>query len=89
VRRQVKQLQNDGYGSYPVCGAKTQYSFSTEPRLRRAPSGHVLNARDVRPAAGAEFAVMICGDVMTRPGLPKVPAANKIDLVEGKAVGLF
>jgi formate--tetrahydrofolate ligase len=89
VRTQIKQLQSDGYGHYPVCVAKTQYSFSTDPLLRGAPSGHVINVRDVRLAAGAEFVVMICGDVMTMPGLPKVPAAEKIDLVDGKVVGLF
>src|SRR5436190_2866820 len=89
VRAQIKQLQSDGYGHYPVCVAKTQYSFSTDPLLRGAPSGHVINVRDVRLAAGAEFVVMICGDVMTMPGLPKEPAALKIDLVDGKVVGLF
>ncbi len=89
VRNQIKQLQSDGYGLYPVCVAKTQYSFSTDPLLRGAPSGHVVNIRDVRLAAGAEFVVMICGDVMTMPGLPKEPAALKIDLIDGKVVGLF
>src|SRR5438067_1532534 len=89
VRNQIKQLQSDGYGLYPVCVAKTQYSFSTDPLLRGAPSGHVVNVRDVRLAAGAEFVVMICGDVMTMPGLPKEPAALKIDLIDGKVVGLF
>jgi formate--tetrahydrofolate ligase len=89
VRNQIKQLQSDGYGHYPVCVAKTQYSFSTDPLLRGAPSGHVVNVRDVRLAAGAEFVVMICGDVMTMPGLPKEPAALKIDLIDGKVVGLF
>ena len=89
VRGQIKKLQEDGYGHYPVCVAKTQYSFSTDAQLRAAPSGHVLNIREVRLAAGAEFVVMICGDIMTMPGLPKVPSANKIDLVDGKVVGLF
>ncbi len=89
VRAQIKKLQDDGYGHYPVCVAKTQYSFSTYPQLRAAPSGHVLNVREVRLAAGAEFVVMICGDIMTMPGLPKVPSAEKIDLVDGKVVGLF
>jgi formate--tetrahydrofolate ligase len=89
VRAQIKRLQEDGYGHYPVCVAKTQYSFSTDPQLRAAPSGHVINVREVRLAAGAEFVVMICGEVMTMPGLPKVPSANKIDLVDGKVVGLF
>jgi formate--tetrahydrofolate ligase len=89
VRAQIKKLQDDGYGQYPVCVAKTQYSFSTDAQLRAAPSGHVLNVREVRLAAGAEFVVMICGDIMTMPGLPKVPSAEKIDLVDGKVVGLF
>jgi formate--tetrahydrofolate ligase len=89
VRGQIKKLQEDGYGHYPVCVAKTQYSFSTDAALRAAPSGHVINVREVRLAAGAEFVVMICGDIMTMPGLPKVPSASKIDLVDGKVVGLF
>jgi formate--tetrahydrofolate ligase len=90
VRAQIRKLQEDGYGHYPVCMAKTQYSFSTDPQLRAAPSGHVINVREVRLAAGAEFVVMVCGDVMTMPGLPKVPSAEKIDLSdEGKVVGLF
>jgi len=89
VRNQIKKLQEDGYGHYPVCVAKTQYSFSTDAQLRGAPSDHAINVREVRLAAGAEFVVMICGDVMTMPGLPKVPSANKIDLVDGKVVGLF
>ena len=71
VRAQIRKLQADGYGHYPVCVAKTQYSFSTDPLLRGAPSGHVVNIREVRLAAGAEFIVMICGDVMTMPGLPE------------------
>jgi formate--tetrahydrofolate ligase len=89
VRGQIKKLQDEGYGHYPVCVAKTQYSFSTDAALRAAPSNHVINVREVRLAAGAEFVVMICGDIMTMPGLPKVPSATKIDLVDGKVVGLF
>jgi formate--tetrahydrofolate ligase len=89
VRAQIKKLQEDGYGHFPVCVAKTQSSFSTDAALRGAPSNHVVNIREVRLAAGAEFVVMICGDIMTMPGLPKVPSANKIDLVDGKVVGLF
>jgi formate--tetrahydrofolate ligase len=89
VRAQIKKLQDDGYGHYPVCVAKTQYSFSADAKLRAAPSGYALDVREVRLAAGAEFVVMICGDIMTMPGLPKVPSANKIDLVDGKVVGLF
>ena len=73
-----------------MCVAKTQYSFSTDPQLRGAPSGHVVNIREVRLAAGAEFVVMVCGDIMTMPGLPKVPSAEKIDIdATGKVVGLF
>ncbi|MCX7891115.1 MAG: formate--tetrahydrofolate ligase [Burkholderiales bacterium] len=89
VRAQIKKLQEEGYGHYPVCVAKTQYSFSTDAQLRGAPENHVVNVREVRLAAGAEFVVMICGDIMTMPGLPKVPSAEKIDLVDGKVVGLF
>jgi formate--tetrahydrofolate ligase len=89
VRNQIKQLQDSGYGHYPVCVAKTQSSFSTDAAVRGAPSNHVVNVREVRLAAGAEFVVMICGDIMTMPGLPKVPSASKIDLVDGKVVGLF
>jgi formate--tetrahydrofolate ligase len=89
VRGQIKKLQEDGYGHYPVCVAKTQYSFSTDAQKRGAPENHVINVREVRLAAGAEFVVMICGDIMTMPGLPKVPSATKIDLVDGKVVGLF
>jgi formate--tetrahydrofolate ligase len=90
VRGQIRKLQEDGYGHYPVCVAKTQYSFSTDPGLRGAPSGHAINIREVRLAAGAEFVVMVCGDIMTMPGLPKVPSANAIDVGDdGKIVGLF
>jgi len=89
VRAQIKRLQDEGYGHYPVCVAKTQSSFSTDASVRGAPVNHVVNVREVRLAAGAEFVVMICGDIMTMPGLPKVPSAEKIDLVDGKVVGLF
>jgi formate--tetrahydrofolate ligase len=90
VRAQIKQLQEAGYGHYPVCVAKTQYSFSTDAKLRGAPVNHVVNIREVRLAAGAEFIIMICGDVMTMPGLPKVPAANNIDVdAQGRITGLF
>jgi formate--tetrahydrofolate ligase len=90
VRAQIKRLQEGGYGRYPVCVAKTQYSLSADAGLRGAPNGFVVNVREVRLAAGAEFIVMICGDIMTMPGLPKVPSAEKIDLTdEGKVVGLF
>ena len=90
VRARIDKLQQDGYGHYPVCVAKTQYSFSTDPRLRGAPSGHVVNVREVRLAAGAEFVVMICGDIMTMPGLPREPASSRIDIDdEGRISGLF
>lgn len=90
VRQQIQVLQAAGYGQFPVCVAKTQYSFSTDPTLRGAPAGHIVNVREVRLAAGAEFIVMICGDVMTMPGLPRVPAAVSIDIDEsGKITGLF
>jgi len=90
VRAQIKKYQESGYGHYPVCVAKTQYSFSTDPQLRGAPSGHTVNVREVRLAAGAEFIVMVCGDIMTMPGLPKVPSAVNIDVTDdGKITGLF
>ena len=90
VRGAIKTLQENGYGHYPVCVAKTQYSFSTDPKLRGAPSNHVVNIREVRLAAGAEFIVMICGDIMTMPGLPKLPAACNIDIdAAGRVVGMF
>jgi len=90
VREQLRKLEAAGYGHYPVCVAKTQYSFSTDAGARGAPSGHTLNIREVRLAAGAEFIVMVCGDVMTMPGLPKVPSAEKIDVDDsGNIVGLF
>ena len=90
VRAQLDRLQQSGYGHYPVCIAKTQYSFATDPKLRGAPSGHRVNIREVRLAAGAEFVVAICGDIFTMPGLPAVPAANSIDIdADGKIVGLF
>jgi formate--tetrahydrofolate ligase len=90
IRGQIDKLQEQGYGHYPICIAKTQYSFSTDPKLLGAPSGHTMNIREVRLAAGAEFIVMVCGDVMTMPGLPKVPSAHAIDVdAHGNIVGLF
>jgi formate--tetrahydrofolate ligase len=90
VKAQLQKFQDDGYGHYPICIAKTQYSFSTDATARGAPSGHVVNVREVRLSAGAEFIVAVCGDIMTMPGLPKIPSAEKIDLDEnGKVVGLF
>jgi formate--tetrahydrofolate ligase len=90
VRAQIQALQEEGYGHYPVCVAKTQMSFSTDATARGAPSGHVVDIREVRLAAGAEFVVMICGDIMTMPGLPKEPAALRIDIdAQGRVSGLF
>ncbi len=90
VRAEIAALQAAGYGHYPICIAKTQYSFSTDRRLRGAPTGHHLNVREVRLAAGAEFVVFVCGDLLTMPGLPKHPAAQRIDIdAHGKIVGLF
>jgi formate--tetrahydrofolate ligase len=90
VRDLFKDFTDGGYGHYPVCIAKTQYSFSTDPALKGAPVGHVLNIRDVRLSAGAEFIVVVCGEIMTMPGLPKVPSANSIKLNEhGQVEGLF
>jgi formate--tetrahydrofolate ligase len=90
VRDQIAGLQKDGFGTFPICVAKTQYSFSTDANAKGAPSGHVIPIREVRVSAGAEFLVFICGEIMTMPGLPKVPAANSIEVnAEGKIVGLF
>lgn len=90
VHDQLRQWQDEGYGHLPVCMAKTQYSFSTDPALKGAPSGHSIPIREVRLSAGAEFIVAICGEVMTMPGLPRVPAANSIHLNDaGQIEGLF
>jgi formate--tetrahydrofolate ligase len=79
-----------GYGTAPICVAKTQYSFSTNPEAKGAPVDHIINVREVRLSAGAEFVVAICGEIMTMPGLPKVPAADAIDVgADGRIVGLF
>ncbi len=90
VRARIRQLEENGYRRYPVCMAKTQYSFSTDPNLRGAPTGHTVTIREVRLSAGAGFVVVICGDIMTMPGLPRMPAAEKIDVDEaGHITGLF
>jgi formate--tetrahydrofolate ligase len=86
----LAQFEKDGYGHLPVCMAKTQYSFSTDPSLMGAPSGHLIAVRDVRLSAGAGFVVVICGEIMTMPGLPKVPASEGIHLdANGQIEGLF
>ena len=90
VRNQFKKLEDDGFGEYPICMAKTQYSFSTDPLLMGAPSGHDVPVREVRLSAGAEFIVVVCGEIMTMPGLPRVPASEGIDVDdEGLIQGLF
>ena len=90
VRNQFKKLENDGFGSYPICMAKTQYSFSTDPLLMGAPTGYEVPIREVRLSAGAEFIVVVCGEIMTMPGLPRVPAAEAIGLDENNEIaGLF
>tara|TARA_Y100000590_G_scaffold7215_1_gene9250 strand:+ start:1010 stop:2692 length:1683 start_codon:yes stop_codon:yes gene_type:complete len=90
IRDQLKDFESKGYGNLPICVAKTQYSFSTDPNLKGAPSGHVVPIREVRLSSGAEFIVVICGSIMTMPGLPKVPAADSIKINDGGEVeGLF
>ena len=90
MRDQFKAYEAQGYGKFPICMAKTQYSFSTDPNLKGAPSNHVVPIREVRLSAGAEFIVVICGDIMTMPGLPKVASAEMIGLdAKGQIAGLF
>ena len=90
VRDQFRQMQDAGYGHFPICIAKTQYSFSTDPDLKGAPTNHVVPIREVRLNGGAEFLVVICGEIMTMPGLPRVPAANNIFVnPDGQIEGLF
>ena len=90
IRDQFAEMQKAGFGHYPICMAKTQYSFSTDPNLKGAPSNHVVPIREMKVSAGAEFLVVICGEIMTMPGLPKVPAANSIFVnKQGQVEGLF
>jgi formate--tetrahydrofolate ligase len=90
VRDQIDKFQASGFGNLPICVAKTQYSFSTDPDLKGAPSGHVVPIREVRLSAGAGFLVFVCGEIMTMPGLPRVPAADKIHIDDGGLIqGLF
>jgi len=89
VRQQLRELADAGYGDLPICIAKTQYSFSTDPGLRGAPSRHSVNIREVRLCAGAQFIVLVCGDIMTMPGLPRHPSSERIDVVDGQITGLF
>ena len=89
-RNKFKKLEEDGYGKYPICMAKTQYSFSTDPSLIGAPSGHEVPIREVRLCSGAEFIVVICGEIMTMPGLPRKPASENIGIDKDKNIeGLF
>jgi len=90
IRNQLKDWEAAGFGNFPVCMAKTQYSFSTDPNLKNAPTGHSVALREVRLSAGAEFIVALTGEIMTMPGLPKVPSANNIYLNDqGQIEGLF
>mgnify|MGYP000961250251 FL=1 len=87
--RRLERIEAEGFGHLPVCMAKTQYSFSTDPSKLGAPAGHTVNVREVRLAAGAGFVVMVTGDIMTMPGLPKVPASEHIDVDDnGNIIGL-
>ena len=90
IMKQVKEIEESGFGKFPVCIAKTQYSFSTDPKLKGAPEGHALPIREIRLSSGAEFVVVVCGTIMTMPGLPRVPAADSIKLnKKGQIEGLF
>ena len=90
VRDQFDQYEAEGYRKFPVCMAKTQYSFSTDPKMMGAPGNHMVKIRELSLAAGAEFLVVVCGDIMRMPGLPRVPAANNIYVNEqGQIEGLF
>jgi formate--tetrahydrofolate ligase len=90
TREQFKTFESAGYGNFPICMAKTQYSFSTDPNLKGAPSGHVVQIREIRLSAGAEFIVVVTGEIMTMPGLPRTPAASSIKMnSKGEISGLF
>ena len=90
IKEQIEKIEAAGFGKFPICIAKTQYSFSTDPKLKGAPSGHTLTIREVKLSTGAEFLVVMCGSIMTMPGLPRLPAAENIKLnKKGKIEGLF
>ena len=90
TKEKIKLIEQAGFGKFPICIAKTQYSFSTDPKLKGAPTGHKLQIREIRLSSGAEFIVVVCGSIMTMPGLPRVPAANSINLNDkGEIEGLF
>ena len=90
LKKEIKNFENIGYGDLPVCIAKTQYSFTVDPKIKGAPTGHEIPIREVRLSSGAKFIVVVCGSIMTMPGLPRVPAADKIRLnKKGETEGLF
>ena len=90
IDKQVAQIEKMGFGHLPICIAKTQSSFSTDPKLKGAPSDHILSVREIRLSSGAEFLVVVCGSIMTMPGLPRLPAAENIKLnKKGEIEGLF
>ena len=89
AKNQIAEIEKNGWGQLPICMAKTQYSLSDNPKLLGRPSGFTVTVRDLKPSLGAGFIVALSGDIMTMPGLPKVPAANNMDVIDGKTVGLF
>jgi formate--tetrahydrofolate ligase len=90
ARARLEEIERGGHGHLPICVAKTQYGFTTDPAVRGAPTGHIVTVREVRLSAGAGFVVMVCGDIMTMPGLPRVPSAERIRIdAEGRVEGLF
>ena len=90
IKEEITKIERAGFGRFPICVAKTQYSFSTDPKLKGAPTDHTLSVREIRLSSGAEFIVVICGSIMTMPGLPRTPAADKIKLnKKGEIEGLF
>ena len=89
ARNQMAAITNNGWDKFPICIAKTQYSLSDNPKLLARPEGFTVTIRDLKPSVGAGFIVALSGDIMTMPGLPKVPAANNMDVVDGKTIGLF
>lgn len=88
-KKQIKEINDNGWSNLPICVAKTQYSLSDNPLLLGRPSGFIVTIREIKPSIGAGFLVALAGDIMTMPGLPKVPAANNMDVIDGKTIGLF
>ena len=89
AKKQIKEINDNGWSNLPICVAKTQYSLSDNPLLLGRPSGFIVTIREIKPSIGAGFLVALAGDIMTMPGLPKVPAANNMDVIDGKTIGLF